>query len=155
MKTIQAYAYYQESFEVYQFKWIPYGHGLWYNPDEKSYDDAVEEIKKIIYAKAKKDHPHLYFNEVIQVKSNDYKMPEMEAMKDLVNSLPPVWKYPNPNATSEKIKSGTIEEQIQACTTEDELKSFKLIAKMNNKVWDVYILKKQQLQDVKHTKLQK
>jgi hypothetical protein len=39
---------------------------------------------------------------------------------------------------TEKVNKGTLEEQIQACTTEHELCSFNLIAKMNPKLSELY-----------------
>ncbi len=46
---------------------------------------------------------------------------------------------------SEKINKGTIEEQIEACTTLEELKTFKLVAEMNPKLLLIYHGKENQL----------
>jgi hypothetical protein len=49
--------------------------------------------------------------------------------------------YPQTNYSDkelEKINKGTIEEQIMACSTEQELKSFDLLARMNPKLSGVY-----------------
>jgi hypothetical protein len=72
---------------------------------------------------------HLNFHIVKQVKENGYKMPEMEAMKSLVDSLP---------TKVEKINKGTIEEQITNSKNAHELISFKMIAAMNPKLKAIY-----------------
>jgi hypothetical protein len=74
---------------------------------------------------------HLNFHIVKQVKENGYKMPEMEAMKSLVDSLP---------TKVEKINKGTIEEQIQAFngTVEELKREWYYIAMMNKKATTAY-----------------
>ncbi len=55
---MQNYAIYSENFEIYAFHYKTYGHGLWYD-EPMTYDEAVDKIKEIIYAKVAKDNPHL------------------------------------------------------------------------------------------------
>ncbi len=88
---MQNYAIYSENFEIYAFHYKTYGHGLWYD-EPMTYDEAVEEIKKIIYAKVAKDNPHLDvmgqkdFQPVIEIRKEKQQMSDEDAIIESINS---------------------------------------------------------------------
>lgn len=138
MKTIQQeYAYYQEGFEIFAFKYKTYGCGKWAN----TYDEAHELAKEAVLKKCMEENPHLAFQDKPVIQYNGHRT--------LSNNPVNLERILNDNNDTkslselgyeipEKTNKVTIEEQIQACTTLKELESFQLIADMNDKLRNVY-----------------
>lgn len=156
MKTIQQeYAYYQEGFEIFAFKYKTYGCGKW----ASTYDEAHELAKEAVLKKCMEENPHPAFtNNGIPKKI--LKLPDEPAFSGtdyMKHSSDDSTIVTNPNGAylnvfkkeSEKINKGTIEEQIQACTTlglPDGLFSFEIMAAMNPKLKKIYDKKLTELQ---------
>lgn len=70
---MQDYAYFQDRFEIYQYHPVQYGHGVWYNPETETYDEAIERAKNGLYAKVYKDYPHLTAYQTAQSQEPEYK----------------------------------------------------------------------------------
>lgn len=77
--TDMQYAYVQERFEVYEFSPVQRGNGIWFNPKEETYSQAVDRAKKELYDKVQQEFPHLNFNQ---------SKPEIPIYKDIVKSIP-------------------------------------------------------------------
>lgn len=75
------WADWSENYEVYAYYHQHYTYGMWYDSTVMSYDEAIEEIKKVIRQKAIKDHPHLNLTEIT-------KAPDIPVYKDVVKPLP-------------------------------------------------------------------
>lgn len=119
---------------------------------ELGLDDGEDEQKAINLARDKMvqnfkaAYPHVYTHlnfEVIEQQTYIpmKNHPNVQAYYDEVNKLN--------KEEAQTISKGTIEEQIQACTTLDELKSFELISKMNNKLFEQYREKQKQIATTK------
>ena len=84
------YAFYTENFEIYQFHFKTYGHGVWYDETKETYDAAIDRAKAIMYDKVQKDNPHLIFfggNPVRTETTNDFSE---NSIAEINNPLPEV-----------------------------------------------------------------
>lgn len=65
------YAQWSTNVNVSGMNWQTYHEGMWFNPAEKSYSQAIEEIKQEVIKKITEDHPHLSaFKKAEQPKTN-------------------------------------------------------------------------------------
>ncbi len=118
--------------------------------DEVNEQDIINSSRETIVTNFKAAYPHLKtylnFDEVVQVNKgladfdkrinqNHVVIPtdhEFYSRNDSLNL---------PTTIPEKINKGTIEEQIEACKTVDELASFRIIVNMNKKLMQLYDIK--------------
>lgn len=77
INTNYAYCEFSENYEIYAYYHQRYGHGLWYDTTTTTYDQALEQCKKVIRDKVQKDHPHLNLDRVIQT-------PDVPVFKDVI-----------------------------------------------------------------------
>lgn len=59
MNTNLQYAYFQDRYEPYQYHPVVYGNGVWFNPSEETYAQAIERAKQEQIDKVIEDYPHL------------------------------------------------------------------------------------------------
>ena len=124
------YAQWSTNVNVSGMNWQTYHEGIWYNANEKTYDQAVDEIKETIRQKVLKDHPHLTaFDNTEDLKLNRFNhINTNDGSKE-------EWKAP-----TEKINKGTIEEQIESFegTPEELMHTWHYVASMNPKYKKVF-----------------
>ncbi len=126
--------------------------------DEDYTQDCIDNARKQIEANFKAAYPkvytHLNFDEVRQLDKEERNFIEVgkirqqdieDRLKDFDNgSYQNHIILPTP---SEKIKQIPIEEQIQVCKTIRELNSFKIIARMNPKLTELWDKKSKELNE--------
>jgi uncharacterized protein with von Willebrand factor type A (vWA) domain len=133
------YAQWSTNVNVSGMNWQTYHEGDWYNPIEKTYDQAVEEIKETIRLKVLKDHPHL------TAFDNTYKEVNINGMTYSNGNRPRnhFGEVNNMVSTSpEKTNNPTIEEQpvykyptATAEIVKEEMKNYKLSSKIFTAVY--------------------
>lgn len=131
--TDKSYAFYTENFEIYQFHYKTYGHGVWYNPSEETYSQAIERAKKELYAKVQEDNPHLImFGEE---KKREYGTP-LVSLQDVFN---------NPREEIIKEEDAYIDAIVNSASLQ-WLKLYKNKAEKYPRVKEAYDKKLQELQ---------
>ncbi len=103
--------------------------------------DAFKKAKEETLQCFKNNNPQIqWYPEVIQVNSKHWNMNEVLPLsaKHMDESFAKIIKENPPQISENQIQKGTIEEQIEACTTLKALKEFELLAGMNKKYKAVY-----------------
>jgi hypothetical protein len=124
------YAQWSTNVNVMGMNWQTYHEGQWYNPAEKTYDEAVEEIKETIRQKVLKDHPHLIAfekqDEIINKEKYDQvtkhwndkfpqSLPKETIEQPKYNLLKEIKKCPGLTMLKALRKMAITDEEIKAC----------------------------------------
>jgi len=124
--TTLNYAFYTENFEIYQFHFKTYGHGVWYDENKEDYSQAIERARAVMYKKVQDDNPHLVFFGGNPVR-------ETQSQQDFHENTIANIDNPLPETTETKIIN-----QIYGCTDLKVLESFKLLASRYPAVKEAY-----------------
>jgi hypothetical protein len=119
--TNYKYAQWSTNVNVIGMNWQTYHEGGWFNPAEKTYDQAIEEFKEIIRLKVLKDHPHLIAfdkqNDVVKINGAPVSANKSYVNVDEIKFNDPI----------EKINKGAIEEPYDIIKEIDSCKSLTVL----------------------------
>jgi hypothetical protein len=137
MKPVRIY--FQKNFPTAQFQNEHYGVEIELEQGD-SVEQAFKEARNICFNQFSNDNPQIQWHE-------DMKGVFNSNANDKPILTPSYLKYDPQHITIEEtpINKGTIEEQIVACTTDKELKSFEMIARMNPKLIELWSKKAKEL----------